>query len=136
MLALGWNRLGRLERGVIVVAGGAVVAIAAAVAIGHAPVAWLLLGYSGTVSLAALVVQLRHERFFEPLTVIAAFALVSLVLRALQVFLGADDLLSYYPSSDPLDEYLRLETSETARFATGLLQEPLQPALTRAIGAV
>jgi oligosaccharide repeat unit polymerase len=125
-----------LELGVICAAAAAVVVVAVVVLIGHAPVAWLLLGYSGAVTLGVLVVQVWHGRWFEPLTVIAAFALFSFVLRALQVFLGAEDLLSFYPTTDPFDQYLRLETSETAQFVTEELKEPLQPALTRAIGAV
>jgi len=128
--------IGRLERGVIVAGVAAVVVIAIVVAIGHAPVAWLLLGYASVVSLGALVVQVGRGRFFDPLTVIAAFALVSFCLRALHLFVNATDLLSYYPTDDPFDEYLRVETSETARFATTLLHEPLQPLLTRAIGTV
>jgi hypothetical protein len=136
MLALGWSRLGRLERGVTVAAVGAVLATAVAVAISGAPVAWLLLGYAGAVSLAVVVVQLARQRYFEPLTIIAAFALVSFVLRALQLFLSADDLLSFYFTTDPFDEYLRIETSETAQFVTERLRGPLEPALTRAIGAV
>ena len=124
------------ERGVIFAAAAAVVVVAVVVWIGNAPVAWLLLGYSGAVTLGALVVQIWHGRFFEPLTVIAAFALFSFVLRALQLFMGADDLLSFYLTTDPFDQYLRLETSETAQFVKEQLKEPLQPALTRAIGAV
>jgi hypothetical protein len=124
------------ERGVIFAAAAAVVVVAVVVWIGNAPVGWLLLGYSAAVTLGALVVQVWHGRYFEPLTIIAAFALISFVLRALQVFLGADDLLSFYLTTDPFDQYLRLETSETAQFVTERLKEPLEPALTRAIGAV
>jgi oligosaccharide repeat unit polymerase len=126
----------RFERVVAAVAAGAVVLTAIIVWIGGAPVAWLLLGFCAAVSAGALAIQLRHARWFEPLTVIAAFALVSFCARALQLFVGADDLLSYYPPYDLADEYLRIEMSETAEFVTRVMKEPLEPALTRAIGTV
>jgi len=129
-------RFGGFERGAVVLAGVALVVFALIVWLGGAPVAWLLLGFCGVTSAAAFAIQLRHGRFFEPLTVIAGFALISLSARALQLFIGAKDLLSYYPTADPTDEYLRIETSETAQFATELLKQPLEPSLTRAIGAV
>jgi hypothetical protein len=128
--------IGRLERGVIVAGIVAVVVIAVVVWIADAPVAWLLLGYASVVSLGALVVQAGRRRFFDPLTIIAAFAFVSFCLRALHLFLNANDVLSYYSTTDPFDQYLRVETSETARFVTQLVKEPLQPLLTRAIGTV
>jgi oligosaccharide repeat unit polymerase len=136
MRALAWNGLGRLERGVIAAGAVAVVAMAIVVWISGAPVAWLMLGYSGVVAVGALVIQLWHQRFFEPLTVIAAFVLISFVFRALQLFIEAEDLLSFYFTTDPFDEYLRLETSETAQFVTERLKGPLAPALTRGIGVV
>jgi oligosaccharide repeat unit polymerase len=129
-------RVGGFERAAVLLAGVALVVFAVIVWVGGAPVAWLLLGFCGVTSAATLAIQLRHARFFEPLTVITAFALVSLVARALQLFIGAKDLLSFYPTGDPTDQYLRLETSETAQFVTQLLKEPLEPALTKAIGAV
>jgi oligosaccharide repeat unit polymerase len=125
-----------VEAVVVAIGALAVVAIAVAVWSADAPVAWLLLGYCGAVSLAVLAIQIRHRRFFEPLTVIAAFALVSYCGRALQLFINADDLLSYYPPYDLADEYLRIEMSETAEFVTRVMKEPLEPALTRAIGTV
>ena len=129
-------RVGGFDRAAVLLAGVALVVIALVVWVGGAPIAWLLLGFCGVTSVAALAIQLRHGRFFEPLTVIVAFALISLSARALQLFIGAKDLLSNYPTPNPTDEYLRLETSETAQFATELLKQPLEPALTRAIAAV
>jgi oligosaccharide repeat unit polymerase len=128
--------VGRFERVVAALAGVGVAVTALIVWIGGAPVAWLLLGFCAAVSAGALAIQLRHARWFEPLTVIAAFALVSFCARALQLFVGADDLLSYSPPFDLADEYLRIEMSETAQFVTSELKEPLEPALTRAIGTV
>jgi hypothetical protein len=135
-LSLRFNAIGRIEQAVLLVAAVSMLTIALVVLASHAPVAWLLLGFTGVVCAAVLVVQLRHERFFEPLTVVAAVAFVSFFLRALQLFANADDLLSYYATGDPLDDYVWLETSETALFVTRELREPLEPALTRAIGAV
>jgi hypothetical protein len=135
-LSLRFKAVGRLERVVVVAAAVSVAAIAVVVFASQAPVAWLLLCFTGVVSVAVLVIQLRHLRFFEPLTVVAAVVLVSFFLRALQLFLNADDLLSYYATGDALDDYVWLETSETARFVTQVLREPLEPALTRGIGTV
>jgi len=134
--SLRFRGVGGFERIVVLLAGIALAVIAVIVWVGPAPIAWLLLGFCGVVSLAALAVQVRRERFFEPLTVIAAFTLLSFAARALQLFVNADDLLSFYAPANANDEYLRLETTETARFVTENLKEPLEPALTRAVGAV
>lgn len=128
--------LGRFERGVIVAAAVAVVTIAIGVLVLGAPVAWLLLGLSGALATAALIIQLRHERFFEPMTVIAAVALLSFAIRPLQLFLNVEDLLSWYPAESLQENTLNLDKSETALFVTQKLEGPLEPALTRAIGAV
>src|SRR3954451_16837137 len=127
---------GGFDRAAVLLAGVTLVFFGIIVLVGGAPVAWLLLGFCGVASAAAFAIQLRHGRFFEPLTVIAGFALISLSGRALQLFIGAKDLLSFYPTGDPTDEYLRIETSEKAQFATELLKQPLEGALTRAIAAV
>ena len=87
---------GSFERRLVAVATVAFAGIGIAVLAGGAPVAWLLLGLCGVVSASVLVVQLYRGRLFEPLTVIAAVALVSFVARPLQLFLSADDLKSYY----------------------------------------
>jgi hypothetical protein len=135
-LGVRFEAIGRVEAVVVAIGAVAVVGIAITVWLAGAPVAWLLLGFCGAVSLGVLAIQVRHSRFFEPLTVIAAFALVSFCARALQLFISADDLLSFYLTDNPTDEYLRIETSETAQFVTEQLKEPLEPALTRAIGTV
>ena len=80
--------------------------------------------------------QFYRGRLFEPLTVIAAVSLVSFTARPLQLFLSADDLKSYYFQFSALNSLLKTENQEIALFVTRDLKEPLEPALTRAMGAV
>ena len=127
---------GSAERRLVAVATVAFAGIGIAVLAGGAPVAWLLLGLSGVVSASVLVAQFYRGRLFEPLTVIAAVALVSFVARPLQLFLSADDLRSYYFQGSALNSLLKIENQEIALFVTRDLREPLEPALTRAMGAV
>ena len=127
---------GSFERRLVAVATVAFAGIGIAVLAGGAPVAWLLLGLCGVVSASVLVAQFYRGRLFEPLTVIAAVALVSFVARPLQLFLSADDLRSYYFQGSALDSLLKIENQEIALFVTRDLKEPLEPALTRAMGAV
>ncbi len=68
---------------------------------------------------------------------IAAVALVSFIARPLQLFLNGDrpaELL--HPSANAVDSLLNTENQEIALFVTRDLKEPLEPALTRAIGVV
>ena len=127
---------GSFERRLVAVATVAFAGIGIAVLAGGAPVAWLLLGLCGVVSASVLVAQFYRGRLFEPLTVIAAVALVSFVARPLQLFLSADDLRSYYFQGSALNSLLKIENQEIALFVTRDLKEPLEPALTRAMGAV
>jgi hypothetical protein len=109
--------------------------IGLAVLIAGAPVAWFLLGICAVLVVAVLVPAVREGRFFEPLPLIAAFSAAAFVVRPFQLFLNSTDLLSWYPSGSTLNMLLRLDHQEIAAFATTKLHGPLQPALTRTIGA-
>lgn len=100
-----------------------------------APVAWFLLGLTATLAVAVLVPALRDGRYFEPLTIIAAFVLVYFCARALQLFIQHDDLYSFYGATNAVDSLLRMDNQEVARFVTEKLRGPLDPAMTRAVGA-
>jgi hypothetical protein len=128
--------LGRFERTTVGVAGGAMALVALGVLLGRAPVAWLMLGVVGAVAVAVLVVQVGRERYFEPLTVLGAVVLLSFVVRPLYLFLNVDDLHSFYHEDGVVESLLHLENQEIALFVTRDLREPLEPALTRAMGAV
>jgi hypothetical protein len=120
-----------------VVAKVAAVALAVAglvVLIGGAPVAWLLLALMAIVASAVAVDAVLTGRFLEPLPVIAFASLMILVLRPFQLFIGASDLLSYFPASDPVQSLLLLENQEVALFATEHVTD-IEPALTKATAA-
>jgi oligosaccharide repeat unit polymerase len=104
------------------------------VLVGQAPVAWLLLGTVGVVMVVIAVDAIVTRRFFEPLSLIAFASVFILVLRPLQLFVGAADLLSYYPPSDPVQGLLLLENQEVALFATTRVSD-IQQALTQAAAA-
>jgi hypothetical protein len=128
--------LGRLERGLAVAATAALLTIALIVAVTGAPVAWLALGLTGVLSTVVFARAIWQRRFFEPLTIVAGFTLVSFAVRPLQLFLSVDDLLSWYPATTLDQATLTLDRSETAQFVTRKLEGPLEPALTRTMVAV
>jgi oligosaccharide repeat unit polymerase len=100
------------------------------------PVAWVFLAATGGLSLAVVALAMRERTFFEPLPLIAGVVAFAFFVRPLHLFLNYTDLLSFYPPTGPrADILLRLEHQEVSRFVTERLDEPLQPALTRAIGA-
>ena len=117
-------------------ATAAVLGVAVAVIASGAPVAWLLLGVNGAIATALLVRAFWQRRYFEPLTIVAGFALVSFAIRPLQLFLSTDELASWYPTTDVDQAALTLEQSETAQFVTSKLEGALEPALTRTAAAV
>lgn len=118
------------------VATGVVLAVAAiVVALLGAPVAWWLLTVCGVLCSAVLIVAIIERRVLEPLPILAATLVVRFFARPLDLFLRSPDLLSWYPPSNSVDSLLRLDNQEVSYFSTRLLQEPLQPALTRTIGA-
>jgi oligosaccharide repeat unit polymerase len=112
-----------------------VVVTGAVVLLGGLPVAWLLLAVCAAATAPVLVWAVWEGRYFEPLPVIAAACFLLFVLRPLQLFTSATDLLSYYHSTDTLDRLLHVESQEVAAWVTFKLNAPLGPALTRAIGA-
>ncbi len=103
----------RFDRGVVAVLAAGLLATCAVVLIGGAPVAWVMLALSGAICVAALLIQLRQRRFFDPLTVVAAVGLLSFVARPLQLFLNVNDLLSWRYESSDVDRLLRTENQET-----------------------
>ena len=110
--------------------------VAGALVASGLPVAWVFLAATGALSLAVVTLAIRGRTFFEPLPLIAAVVAFAFFVRPLQLFLNYTDLLSYYvPTGPRADSLLRLEHQEISRFVTEKLDEPLQPALTHAIGA-
>lgn len=123
------------RRVVVPAAGACIIVVAIVVAATGAPAAWLILGVTTTLAVAVLVPALREGRFFEPMTVIAGFVLVYFCARALQLFIEHEDLYSFFGATSAVDSLLRMDNQEIARFVTEKLREPLDPAMTRAIGA-
>ena len=133
---MSWSALDRVERAAVAVGAAGLLVAALVVAIGGAPVAWVLLAFCGALSAVVLFIQMRRGRFFEPLTVLAAVGLTSFAARPLDLFLSVDDLQSWHFESSDVERLLRIDNQETALFVTRELQEGLEPALTRAIAAV
>lgn len=124
------------KRAVLLVAVLAAIAVFIVVAGTKAPAAWLLLGLSGVITIAWLVLALLEARFFEPITMIAAVTLASFLLRALELFAGATALQSYFLAPVGVNALIELDNQLIALFVTTDLQEPLSTALTRAIAVV
>ena len=117
------------------VAAGGLAVTGAFVLFAGLPVAWLLLAVCAAATLPVLVWAVWERRYFEPLPVIAAACFLLFVLRPLQLFTNATDLVSYLHSTSTLDRLLHVENQEVSAWATVKLRAPLEPALTRAIGA-
>ncbi|MBN1528601.1 MAG: oligosaccharide repeat unit polymerase [Thermoleophilaceae bacterium] len=130
------SRLDPFERGLVAAATAAILVSGIAVAATGAPVAWLLLAVTGFVALPLFVRAIAQRRFFEPLTIVAGVSLLSFSIRPLQLFLGAEDLQSWYPARNLDQAALTLDRGETAQFVTTKLNEALEPALTRTMAAV
>jgi hypothetical protein len=128
-------RAARLRHTVAGTATCVFVIISVTVLVSGAPAAWLLLGLGSVVAVAVTVVALAEGRFFEPLTIIAVVTLLFLA-RALDLFVNATDLQSYYPPPTGVAALEKLDGQEIAQFVTRVLQEPLSSALTRAIAVV
>jgi oligosaccharide repeat unit polymerase len=110
------------------------VAAGAALAAGVHP-AWVLLGVCAVAAVPVVVLGLIDGRFLEPLPVIAAALVLILLTRPLQLMLEWQDLYSFFPPRDPLNSLLLLEGQEMANFVGKRLTEPLENAITRALGA-
>jgi oligosaccharide repeat unit polymerase len=99
------------------------------------PAAWPLLSLCAVLSTGAVIWGLATGRALEPLPVIAALALLGFVVRPLQLFLEWPDLYSHFFPKRGAAGLVLLENQEIANYVTERLGEPLEPALTRAIGA-
>lgn len=124
-----------LRHTVVPAAAACIVVVAIVVLATGASPAWLLLGVTATLAAAVLAPALREGRYFEPMTVIAAFVLIYFCGRALQLFIQHEDLYSFFGATSAVDSLLRMDNQEIARFVTEKLGEPLDPAMTRAMGA-
>ena len=62
--------------------------------------------------------------------------LSSFAARPLDLFLNANDLLSWHYEPSDVERLIHIDNQEIALFATRELQEGLEPALTRAMAAV
>ena len=99
------------------------------------PVAWLLLSLCATITATVVVWGLATGRMLEPLPVVAAVSLLAFAVRPLQLFLGWPDLYSHFFPLRGAAGLVLLENQEVAYFVTNRLDEPLETALTRAMGA-
>ena len=100
-----------------------------------APAAWVLLGVCALATIPVALWGLAHDRVFEPLTLLTGACALLFVLRPLQLFLEWRDLYSYFSPLDPVRRLTLLEGQEVARFVGERLDEPLETALARAMGA-
>ena len=122
-------------RALLALALGLVVVLVALPTILGMPQAWTLLAVCAVICVGVTAWGLAQRRFLEPLPLIAAVGVLLFVARPLQLFLGWRDLYSYLqPGTGPVGLVL-LENQEIALFVTDRLREPLEPAVTRAIGA-
>jgi hypothetical protein len=99
------------------------------------PAPWVLLGVSAVATIPVAVWGLVQGRFLEPLPLLGAACALLFVLRPLQLFLDWRDLYSYFSPTDPLRRLVLLEGQEVARFVGERIEEPLENAMTRALGA-
>ena len=99
------------------------------------PVAWILLLVCALATIPVVVWFVQQNRFFEPLPILAASCTLIFVLRPLQLMLGWRDLYSYISLPDPVEDLVYLEGQEMARYVATELDESLQAALTRGVGA-
>jgi oligosaccharide repeat unit polymerase len=95
----------------------------------------MLLALCAAASLPVAAWGVARGRIFEPLTVVAAAGALMFVARPLQLFVGWRDLYSFFDPPPGSAGLVLLENQEIARWVTERLQEPLQPALTRALAA-
>lgn len=127
-------------------ASGPPLALAAALLLGAAlvaavqlflgmPEAWMLLCLCAFVSVGVAAWGLATRRFLEPLPLMAAVCAVMFVARPLQLFLGWRDLYSHFHPDHGAPALVLLENQEIAFYVTERLREPLETALTRAMGA-
>jgi oligosaccharide repeat unit polymerase len=99
-----------------------------------APAAWAWLAVVALVTAPVAVWGFVTGRFFEPLPVLGSISTLLFVGRPLQMILQWKDLYSNFFSKDLVTNLVLLETQEVAVYV-GRLDEPLEPAMARALGA-
>ena len=99
------------------------------------PEAWMLLSLCGFLTIGISTWGLVTGRFLEPLPLIATIYALLFVARPLQLFLGWRDLYSYFDPIAGAPALVALDNQEIAEYVTVSLREPLETALTRAMGA-
>jgi oligosaccharide repeat unit polymerase len=120
------------------VAGGLILAVAVTAGIllaAGVPAAFALWGVCALATLPIAVWGLARHRFLEPLPVLAATCALLFVVRPLQLFIEWRDLYSYFPPVDPIRRLVLLEGQEIALFVGERVEEPLETAFARALGA-
>jgi oligosaccharide repeat unit polymerase len=100
-----------------------------------APASYVLLGVCAAATVPVLVWGVVTGRLLEPLPLLAATCAVMFVLRPLQLIVDWLDLYSYFFPKDPVDSLVLLEGQEVAFFVGRRLEEPIETALARALGA-
>jgi oligosaccharide repeat unit polymerase len=99
------------------------------------PAPWVLLGVCAVATIPVAVWGVVQGRFLEPLPLLAAACALLFVLRPLQLMLEWRDLYSYFSPADPIQRLVLLEGQEVARFVQERIEEPLENAMTRSLGA-
>jgi oligosaccharide repeat unit polymerase len=98
-----------------------------------APVAWLWLFICALATIPVVIWAVAAGRFFEPLPILAAICSLLFVARPLQLILEWRDLYSGFFAKDPVASLVLLESQEVALYV-GRLDEPLEPAMAKALG--
>jgi oligosaccharide repeat unit polymerase len=99
-----------------------------------APAAWAWLAVVALVTAPVAVWGIISGRFFEPLPVLGGISTLLFVARPLQMILEWKDLYSPFFAKDLITDMVLLETQEVAVYV-GRLDEPLEQAMARALGA-
>jgi oligosaccharide repeat unit polymerase len=99
------------------------------------PAPWVLLGVCAATTIPVAVWGLVQGRFLEPLPLLATACALLFVARPLQLILEWRDLYSYFSPTDPIRRLVLLEGQEVARFVGERIDEPLENAMTRSLGA-
>lgn len=101
-----------------------------------ASVAWWLLVLTALPLVAVLQGALRSGRLLEPLPILSAVSLLTLVMRPLYLFLHASDLSSFRPPASAVGALQQAETQEIALYLTRFGREAFAPLAVRVTAAV
>lgn len=126
---------GGLARYQLPIAVGALLALAALALLAGLPASWVLLGVCAAATIPVAVWGLVTLRIFEPLPFLMGACAVLFVIRPLQLLVEAGELDTYVSSGDPIRRLVLLEGQELARFVVERVDEPLDAALARGLGA-